>query len=112
MSIKANHFKIINRRILWLTDKIAWCAVNEQPSSLYISERESLIWLCDKVNELASTLHRVTSRDTITTNLTPEQELITVRARLEQVLRDKNSLTEALRLERSSKRKKRNNKHV
>lgn len=49
-------FRAITQRISWLNDKIAWCQVNDMKFSLYVREREALLWMMDKVKELSSEL--------------------------------------------------------
>lgn len=49
-------FEITLRRVAWLNDKIAWNQANGIKYGLYIRERESLLWLMDKVKELSQKL--------------------------------------------------------
>lgn len=100
MSTKTNHFNSINRRVLYLTDKIAWCIVNDKPYNLYLHEREALIWATDKIKELSSRLFMITTKPD---NLTPEQELIYLRSRVESLEFDKSRLSNDLFKERAKK---------
>lgn len=102
MSTKTNHFNSINKRILFLTDKIAWCTVNDKPFNLYLQERESLIWLCDKVKELSSRLLRLLEDE-------KENELITLRNEVDHKTEIIKRLTTDLQKEKN-KRKKVNSK--
>lgn len=49
----ARAFFILRKRIEFLNDKVTRRMDAGEPYSLYLEEREAMIWLMDKVNELA-----------------------------------------------------------
>lgn len=98
MSTSTNHFNNINKRILWLTDRIAWCQVNDKPFNLFIRERESLIWLEDKVKELALRLLKLSEPES-------DNELIRLRSKVDQLESIKAKLTQDLLKERDKRKK-------
>lgn len=49
-------FKSVIMRVNWLNDKIAWNQANGLKFMFYVHERESLLWMVDKVKELSEKL--------------------------------------------------------
>lgn len=49
-------FKSITTRVDWLNDKIAWNQANGLKFMFYVRERESLLWMMDKIKELSERL--------------------------------------------------------
>lgn len=54
-------FSLITRRITWLNNKIDDVRALGRPYDLYLREREALLWMMDKVKELAEKLLRYES---------------------------------------------------
>lgn len=49
-------FHLVNRRIDYLNQRIESCRIDGKPASLYVDEREALLWMQDKIAELAGKL--------------------------------------------------------
>lgn len=58
-------FRLVTKRVAWLNDKIAWAQANGHRSTLYVEEREALLWMMDKIKELCERLLSVSPTHTL-----------------------------------------------